>query len=76
MIKYPTLKFSLIGLPSLASAPTVAINSWRTLSTVSESVQHTEAIEEILSGWILFMNNSLTSARSNLLKRPTAFSVF
>ena len=73
-MRYPTLQLSLIAVFDLESLTKVANISARISSTVLLSVKQTEAIEEIARGLTLLLNNSLTSARSNLLNLPTAFS--
>ena len=73
-MRYPTLQFSLIEAFDLASLTKVAKISARISSTVLLSVKQTEAIEEIARGLTLLLNSSFTSARSNLLNLPTAFS--
>ena len=73
-MRYPTLQLSLIEVFDLESLTKVANISARISSTVLLSVKQTEAIEEIPRGLTVLLNNSLTSARSNLLNLPTAFS--
>ena len=73
-MRYPTLQLSLIEVFDLESLTKVAMISARISSTVLLSVKQTEAIEEIARGLTLLLNNSFTSARSNLLNLPTAFS--